>query len=308
MPFGHPWRMNLRRLSYFLAVVDAGTVTAASELLHIAQPALSRQIKTLEQELKLPLFEPRGNRLALTPAGRAFVPVARRLMLEARGLEEAAAALRSGRVQTLVAASTAASVRGFLAPFIATTGPDDPLVITRETSHFDMSSALQQGCDFAVSPAAPEAGLRTLSLGSISLKAYVSPEHEWAKQGIRELPLATLAQHAAILPSHHSVSRFILDDELNRLHRGFANVVECDDGQTIMALAAAGHGIGITTDMPLYGVHPINILPGGAGAAPLSLPLHVAWIPGHFAEATIRDIAERLRGFLVRQGASEAGA
>ena len=283
MPFGHPWRMNLRRLSYFLAVVDAGTVTAASEQLHIAQPALSRQIKTLEQELKIALFEPRGNRLALTPAGRAFVPAARRLMLESRGLMETAAALRTGRVETLVAASTAASVRGFLAPFIATTGPEDPLIITRETSHFDMSSSLEQGCDFAVSPAAPEGGLRTLSLGSTSLKAYVSADHEWARRGIRELPIASLRGHTVILPSHHSVSRHILDEELNRLHLGLSEVFECDDGQTIMALAAAGRGIGISTDMPLYGAHPVTILSGdGSAKTPLSLPLHVAWLPGHF--------------------------
>ena len=104
--------MNLRRLQYFLAVVDAGTVTAAAERIHIAQPALSRQIKTLENELKLRLFEAQGNKLALTPAGRAFIPAARRLMLETQSLEDAADALRTGRVATLVAAATAASVRG----------------------------------------------------------------------------------------------------------------------------------------------------------------------------------------------------
>ena len=49
-----------------IAPQAAGTVTAAAEQLHVAQPALSRQIKTLERELKLTLFEPQGSRLALT--------------------------------------------------------------------------------------------------------------------------------------------------------------------------------------------------------------------------------------------------
>lgn len=297
--------MNLRRLEYFLAVVDAGTVTAAAERIHIAQPALSRQIKTLEKELKLSLFEAQGNKLALTPAGRAFVPAARRLMLETQSLEDAADALRTGRVATLVAAATAASVRGFLAPYIASTTPQDPLIITRETSHFAITEALLHGSDFAVSPAPPEQGLATIPLGSIPLRAYVAPDHEWALAGITELPLAELSGQHAILPSHKSVSRYILDDALNQGQLSFRQVSECDDGQTIMALAAAGHGIGVTTDLPAYGTHPIRILAGSddeAGRA-LRLPLHTAWIPGHFAEDTIRAVAARLREFLNRQGA-----
>jgi DNA-binding transcriptional LysR family regulator len=297
--------MNLRRLQYFLAVVDAGTVTAAAQRIHIAQPALSRQLKTLEGELKLALFEAQGNKLALTPAGRAFVPAARRLMLESQSLEDAADALRIGRVATLVVAATAASVRGFLAPFIATTGPADPLIITRETRHFAITEALLHGSDFAVSPTAPEQGLETMPLGSIPLRAYVAPDHEWAMAGITELPLTELSGQHAILPSHQSVSRYILDDALNQSHLSFRRVSECDDGQTIMALAAAGHGIGVTTDLPSYGTHPIRILAssGGAAGQPLRLPLHAAWIPGHFAEDAIRAIAARLRGFLDEQGA-----
>jgi len=297
--------MNLRRLQYFLAVVDAGTVTAAAERIHIAQPALSRQIKTLENELKLRLFEAQGNKLALTPAGRAFIPAARRLMLETQGLEAAADSLRTGRVSTLVAAATAASVRGFLAPFIATTRPEDPLIITQETSHFAIAEALLHGCDFAVSPAPPEPGLATMALGNIPLSAYVAADHQWALDGVTELPLSVLSGHHAILPSHQSVSRYILDDALNQAHLSFREVSECDDGQTIMALAAAGHGIGVTTDLPAYGTHRIRIL-AGTDAKPgpaLRLPLHTAWIPGHFAEDTIRAVARRIRDFLNQQGA-----
>jgi DNA-binding transcriptional LysR family regulator len=297
--------MNLRRLEYFLAVVDAGTITAAAELIHIAQPALSRQIKTLEKELKLSLFEAQGNKLVLTPAGRAFVPAARRLILETQTLEDAADALRTGRVATLVVAATAASVRGFLAPYIATTGPEDPLIITRETSHFAITDALLHGSDFAVSPAAPEPGLATTPLGSIPLTAYVAADHPWALKGLSELPLSTLASQHAILPSHQSVSRYILDDALNQAHLSFRQVSECDDGQTIMALAAAGHGIGVTTDLPAYGTHPIRILVGAEGTPGqiLRLPLHTAWIPGHFAEKAIRTTALRLRDFLNGRGA-----
>jgi DNA-binding transcriptional LysR family regulator len=296
--------MNFRRLQYFLAVVDAGTVTAAAEDLHIAQPALSRQLKTLERELRLELFEPQGNRLALTPAGRALVPAARRLMVEARGFEEASTVLRTGRVEELIAATTSASLRVFLAPFIATTGRDDPKIIAREVAHFDMTESLRHGCDFAISPAAPDGSLSNLPLGRVPIRAFVSAGHEWARQGVGELPISAFAGSKAILASHHSVSRYILDDALSAANVAFPEVTECDDGQSIIALAAAGHGVGFTTESALYGAHPIIVLDDGAQRGepkPLGLPLHAAWIPGHFAEDVIERLARRIREFLAQE-------
>jgi LysR family transcriptional regulator, benzoate and cis,cis-muconate-responsive activator of ben and cat genes len=61
--------MELRHLRYFLAVIEHGTVTAAASQLHIAQPAISRQLQALERELGVALFTRRGPRLVLTHAG-----------------------------------------------------------------------------------------------------------------------------------------------------------------------------------------------------------------------------------------------
>lgn len=295
--------MNLRRLQYFLAVVDHGTVTGAAEKLHMAQPALSRQVKTLERELKLDLFEAQGSRLALTAAGRALVPAARRLVVEALDFENAATLLRTGKVERLTVAATSASLRTFLAPFIATTTAEDPQLVARETSHFEMTEALRQGCDFAVSPQAPEASLKHVPLGRMPVRAYVPSDHKWARDGITSLPLSAFAGVPAILTSHHSVSRFLLDDALSRHDVAFSSVTECDDGQSIMALSVAGHGVGFSTERPLYGAHPILVLDDEAvGARPLGLSLHVAWLPGHYAEAVIEEMALRIREFLRTDG------
>ncbi len=295
--------MNLRRLQYFLAVIDHGTVTGAAEKLHMAQPALSRQIKTLERELKLELFEPQGSRLALTAAGRALVPPARRLVVEAHDFENAATLLRTGKVERLAVAATSASLRTFLAPFIATTTPADPQLVARETSHFEMTESLRQGCDFAISPQAPDGSLRHVALGRVPVRAYFPPGHEWARDGVTSLPLSAFAGMPAILTSHHSVSRFLLDDALSRHDVTFSSVTECDDGQSIMALAVAGHGVGFSTERPLYGAHPILVLDEDSfPPRPLGLSLHVAWLPGHYAEAIIEEISLRIREFLRVEG------
>ena len=64
--------MDIRSMQYFLAVIREGTISAAAESLHVAQPSLSRQMKDLEEELGVTLFE-RGNRkITLTEEGQVL--------------------------------------------------------------------------------------------------------------------------------------------------------------------------------------------------------------------------------------------
>ncbi|MDB6089755.1 MAG: transcriptional regulator, LysR family [Gammaproteobacteria bacterium] len=78
--------MNLRHLSVFHGIAKAGSVNAAARLLHTSQPAVSRELRTLEDRLGVPLFDrlPRGMRL--TEAGRMLLGYAERIF----GLEQAA--------------------------------------------------------------------------------------------------------------------------------------------------------------------------------------------------------------------------
>lgn len=62
--------MELTQLRYFMEVAESQHMTRSAEKLHVAQPALSRTIKRLEEELSVPLFAARGRNIVLTEYGR----------------------------------------------------------------------------------------------------------------------------------------------------------------------------------------------------------------------------------------------
>jgi LysR family transcriptional regulator, nitrogen assimilation regulatory protein len=74
--------MDFRKLTQFLAVVEAGSLSAAAERLHIAQPALTHAIKTLEAELGVALFERHARGVTITDLGRALAGQATRILRE----------------------------------------------------------------------------------------------------------------------------------------------------------------------------------------------------------------------------------
>ncbi|WP_055618964.1 LysR family transcriptional regulator [Streptomyces sp. JHA19] len=94
--------MQFQQLQYFVAVAETRHFTRAADLVHVAQPSLSQQIKALERELGADLFlRARGN-ITLTDAGEALLPLARRILADAdtaRHEVQELVQLRGGRVR-----------------------------------------------------------------------------------------------------------------------------------------------------------------------------------------------------------------
>lgn len=79
--------MELQQLRYFVAAAEAGSVSRAAARCHVAQPSLSQQLRKLEEDLGVLLFDRLGRGIAITDAGRAFLPRARRILAEVRDAE-----------------------------------------------------------------------------------------------------------------------------------------------------------------------------------------------------------------------------
>jgi DNA-binding transcriptional LysR family regulator len=93
--------ISTRQLRYFVEIAESGSFSAAAERLFVAQSALSRQIKELENLLHTPLFERTARQPRLTAAGEAFYPRARNLLGELHKASELATQVGHGQLGTL---------------------------------------------------------------------------------------------------------------------------------------------------------------------------------------------------------------
>ncbi|MFG2005754.1 LysR family transcriptional regulator [Spirillospora sp. NPDC048911] len=107
--------MQLQQLAYFVAVAEVRHFTQAAELLRVAQPSLSKQIRALETELGASLFSRARGNITLTPAGEALLPLAKRILADvdtARLEVQELAGLRRGRVRLGATPSLCAGLLG----------------------------------------------------------------------------------------------------------------------------------------------------------------------------------------------------
>jgi DNA-binding transcriptional LysR family regulator len=118
--------VQFQQLAYFLAVAETRHFTHAAERMRVAQPSLSKQIKTLETELGAPLFSRARGNVTLTPAGEALLPLARRMLADAETARREVAelaGLRRGRVRL---GATPSLCAGLLADVLARFHGDYP--------------------------------------------------------------------------------------------------------------------------------------------------------------------------------------
>ena len=285
--------MELRTIGYFVAVADAGSVSAATHATHITQPSLSRQLRQLERELGLELFTRRDGRLVLTPAGRRFLPTARDLLKHAEATRAAAAQLRAGSLPTLTVAAPEVTVNDVVAPFFATFGPDDPMPRVQPLDAADEYAALDRGADLVIGTRPPPSMLARTRVAALPVMAYIRPDHPLA--GRDAVTLAELTRHELLVPDTDSHARRALDAAVEIAELP-VRLIAFNSSQVAQAVAAAGRGIAVVSDDPRFGLAQLAVVTGPDEV--LRIGLHAAWQPQHHGADQLARLAARLRGFV----------
>ncbi|WP_170361824.1 LysR family transcriptional regulator [Ruegeria arenilitoris] len=118
--------MNIKALRAFRATLSEGSLVAASEILHLSQPAVSRLITGLEAELKLTLFDRSGRNLTPTPEGLAFYKEAGRILDNLDEVPRIAAEIKAGRTETLRIVTMPRIAQSLSAPAVARFMQENP--------------------------------------------------------------------------------------------------------------------------------------------------------------------------------------
>ncbi len=209
--------MDLKHLTALVTVSETGSVTKAARLLRVVQPAVSRYIRALEDEVGVSLFERNPQGMTLTPAGEILVERARRALLE---LERARAEIRPDRqhVRGIVTLGLLESAAELLAgPLLESVGRQHPGIELRVLSAF--SGHLQQWLLDGVADMsllydlASPPSISTTPVLRESLWAVAPPGTVVADDGA--VPWGSLGQQRLVLPVEGHGLRTLIDQALH---------------------------------------------------------------------------------------------
>ena len=287
--------MELRHLRYFVAVARRLNFSRAAEDLHVAQPAISQQIRALELELGVQLFDRMGRRVALTRAGEVLLPHANQVL--------AAVELAANEVRELGHLSRGSASLG--APPTVSTH-----LLPARLTHF---RTLYPGLDVALREAGTESLLKLVEDGQLDLAIvtadglpaaverlpYLEEDYVLAVSALhplsrkKDVRLADLANEPFILfPTGYKLREVTL---AACKRAGFEPRIALDGGamQSALEFVAAGLGVALVPELAL--TNAINIRRLAIADQTLRRRLALVWRKGHY----LNPAARALRDFLV---------
>jgi DNA-binding transcriptional LysR family regulator len=274
--------MQLRKALTFLTVAELGSVSKASLRLRIAQPALSRQIMDLEQELGLRLFDRVGRRLLLTGEGEQLIAGCRLLLNSATAVKEQAQLLRHGDTGTLKVAGSPQHIKAVLSGFLPQYAQRYPKVEVRirEGTGSEILAWLEHGeihlgQNLLHAVKLDERRFASLPLGSVELLAVcrrsapLGPDPTMEVSRLSEFPLLLMDSGFGFRRAFDAASRMA----------GLKPTIkfESRNPHTLLALAEAGQGVAIVPSQLQCHRYQLSVVGLTFRGRALREPLTISW-------------------------------
>lgn len=300
--------LTLRQLEIFEAVARHLNYTRAAEALHLTQPAVSMQVRQLEDSVGLPLFEQLGRRIHLTTAGREVLGYARAIAQQLDEMEQVLDRLKGlagGRLRIAVATTANYVIPALLGRF-SRRWPEVTVSLDVTNRQELLRQLAENSIDLAImGQPPPEADVDAAVFMDNPLVVVAPPQHALARR--RAIPLARLQQETFLVREPGSGTRIAME----RFFAGRGVVLrtgmELGSNEAIKQAVQAGLGLGLlsraTIEQELALARLVELDVQG-------LPIMRHWYVVHRRGKRLSAAAEAFRGFLLADAAdgAEAGA
>ena len=241
--------MELNHLQSFIAVARLGHLTRAAETLHLSQPALSGQIKALEENLGVTLFERSSSGMSLTTSGRLLLEDAQRVIEAVQQLSHAAQRLRGRTTGTI-------KIGTVLDPTILQVGELLALAFERHPQlelelHQVLSSDALVGVRNGTLDASfyfgrrPEADLDAVALREITYRVAIPVD--WADE-LMTAPWEVVSERPWIITPEHSSHRSLVMELFRDRSALPARIIEADNEPVIINLVESQVGVSLVRE------------------------------------------------------------
>ena len=260
--------MDTQNLKAFLLVAETGSFSLAAQKLHLTQPAVSKRVAQLEQQLNTILFDRIGRTITTTEAGQALLPHARAVQLELQAAEQSVRDL-AGEVRGRLRLATSHHIGLHRLPpvlsFFSQTYPHVQLDIEFMDSEQAYELTLRGEAELAVVTLAPTPvdSVVTRPIWPDPLDFMIQTGH--ALSGHNDLDLEQLSKYPAILPGLNTYTGQIVKSLFDRRGLPMQVAIATNYLETILMMAAVGLG---------WTVLPRSML----DASLVTLPIHDARI------------------------------
>lgn len=246
--------LELNQLITLVHVADLGSISRAADRLNIVQPALSRQIRLLEAELGVVLFERHGRGVSITPIGQEVLDHAVRILAE---LDSIRHTVEDGRTsfRGMVRIGTTPTVADIVTvPLMQQIRQQHPDLAIRFSSAFTgyLLDWLKRGdLDIVVSYDPPPT--RSLRVRPVMIEELYLVAPGGVLSAERPVAFAELADQELVLPSPRHGLRAVFDECARKAGISFNHVIEADSFAAMVDLTRAGFGATILPVAPIHG-------------------------------------------------------
>ncbi|CAM3589033.1 MULTISPECIES: LysR family transcriptional regulator [Saccharibacillus] len=258
--------MDTRNIRYFLAVYEHLHFTRAAEQLGISQPTLSQQIRALEAEVGIPLFDRIGKKVVVTEAGKMLKHYGTKMLQAEMDIQTAATELRAGSQGEIRLAALPSDLDFRLVPLFVrfkTKYPDTRLQVI--STIFAYEEVLGHKVDLGIGLQGPaDDRLTRIPLGSEPYGLLVRAGSKLA--GRKRITLADLRSHPLVMYPKGYVGRDLVDETCRRQGFELTTAMETDSAVSLLQLVSAGIGAA---------VQPVGLIGQNGGAYPdiVAVPL-----------------------------------